>query len=125
MKEKVKPERVAVTGSNSDMCRVVIDETKKAFGNKVVATEMYELLKQTDFSTLATRLTVSKPDAIVMGMIAPEQDGNLLRALKEAGVPGRRILSPGALVPDLVKVAGPSIEGAFCPDIWAPSSTTR
>ncbi len=124
IKTSVKPQRVAVVVENGDYGRSIIDNMKKAFGGAVVATELYEILKQTDFSTLATRVKATNPDLICMAFSAPEQGGNLLRTLAEAGVPGRRCILPGSITPQLLQVAGKAAEGSFTMDIWAPTLAT-
>ncbi|MGI4814652.1 MAG: ABC transporter substrate-binding protein [Janthinobacterium lividum] len=122
IKDKVNPQRVAVVVENGDYGRSIVTDMKKYFGDKVVATELYEILKQTDFSTLATRIKAANPDAVCLGFSAPEQGGNVLRALKEAGVGGKRCIMPGSITPDVLKVAGDSAEGAFTVDIWSPTT---
>ena len=121
----VKPQRVAVVVENGDYGRSIIDNMKKAFGGAVVATELYEILKQTDFSTLASRVKAANPDLICMAFSAPEQGGNLLRTLAEAGVQGRRCILPGSITPQLLQVAGKAAEGSFTMDIWAPTMATE
>ncbi|MDB5819464.1 MAG: Extracellular ligand-binding receptor [Rhizobacter sp.] len=121
LKDVVKPQRVVVVVENGDYGRSIVADMKAAFGDKLVGSELYEILKQTDFSTLATRVKTAAPDLVCIAMSAPEQGGNLLRTLKEVGVPGRRCVLPGSVSPSLVQVAGPAAEGVFTLDIWAPS----
>ncbi len=123
LKDKIKPQRVAVVVENGDYGRSIIANMKSAFGSTVVATELYEILKQTDFSTLASRVKAANPDVVCIAMSAPEQGGNLMRTLREAGVTARRCILPGSVSPALVQVAGPAAEGAFTVDIWAPTMT--
>lgn len=123
LKEKVKPQRLAVVVENGDYGRSIIANMKSAFGSAVVATELYEILKQTDFSTLASRVKAANPDVVCIAMSAPEQGGNLMRTLREAGVTAKRCILPGSISPALVQVAGPAAEGAFTLDIWAPTMT--
>ncbi len=125
IKNTVKPQRVAVVVENGDYGRSIIANMRAAFGSAVVATELYEILKQTDFSTLASRVKAARPDLICMAFSAPEQGGNLLRTLKEADVPGRRCILPGSITPQLLQVAGNAAEGAFTMDIWASSMQTE
>lgn len=121
LKDKVKPQRMAVVVENGDYGRSIIASMKSAFGSAVVATELYEILKQTDFSTLASRVKSSNPDVVCMAFSAPEQGGSLLRTLAEAGVKAKRCILPGSVTPSLLQVAGPAAEGAFTMDIWAPT----
>ena len=51
----------------------------------------------------------------------PEQGAALLRALAEAGVPGKRCIFPGSLTPAFVAVAGRQGEGAVSLDRWDSS----
>ena len=125
LKDKVKPQRLAVVVENGDYGRSIIANMKAAFGSAVVATELYEILKQTDFSTLASRVKSANPDVVCMAFSAPEQGGNLLRTLAEAGVNARRCILPGSVTPALIQVAGPAAEGAFTLDIWAPTMSTE
>ena len=121
IKTAIKPQRIAVVVENGDYGRSIIADMKKSFGDAVVATELYEILKQTDFSTLAARVKAANPDLVCMAFSAPEQGGNLLRTLAEAGVPGKRCILPGSITPQLLQVAGKAAEGAFTMDIWAPT----
>jgi branched-chain amino acid transport system substrate-binding protein len=121
LKDKVKPQRIAVVVENGDYGRSIITNMKAAFGGAVVATELFEILKQSDFSTLASRVKTANPDVVCFGWSAPEQGGNLLRALQEAGVTAKRCIFPGSITPALLQVAGPAAEGAFTVDIWAPT----
>ena len=125
LKDKVKPQRMAIVVENGDYGRSIITNMKAAFGNAVVATELYEILKQTDFSTLASRVKAANPDVVCMAFSAPEQGGNILRTLAEAGVKAKRCILPGSVSPALVQVAGPAAEGAFTLDIWAPTMKTE
>ena len=75
LKEKIQPQRVAIVAENADYGRLAMDLIKKAFADKVVATELYELMKQTDFSTLATRVKASNPDLTCMAFAGMEQAG--------------------------------------------------
>jgi len=125
LKDRIKPQRMAVVVENGDYGRSIIANMKAAFGNAVVATELYEILKQTDFSTLASRVKSANPDVVCMAFSAPEQGGSLLRTLAEAGVKARRCILPGSVTPALVQVAGPAAEGAFTLDIWAPTMNTE
>jgi branched-chain amino acid transport system substrate-binding protein len=121
LKDKVKPNRLAVVVENGDYGRSIIADMKQSFGDKVVAAELYEILKQTDFSTLASRVKASNPDVVCLAFSSIEQGGNLLRTLKEAGVSARRCILPGSVTPALLQVAGPAAEGAFTMDVWAPA----
>jgi branched-chain amino acid transport system substrate-binding protein len=121
LKDKVKPQRLAVVVENGDYGRSIVANMKSAFGSAVVATEMYEILKQSDFSTLASRVKSTNPDVVCIAMSAPEQGGNLLRTLQETGVTAKRCILPGSVSPALLQVAGPAAEGAFTVDIWAPT----
>ena len=121
LKDKVKPSRVAVVVENGDYGRSIIADMKQSFGDKVVATELYEILKQTDFSTLASRVKASNPDVVCLAFSSIEQGGNLLRTLKESGVNAKRCILPGSVTPALLQVAGPAAEGAFTMDVWAPA----
>lgn len=125
LKDKVRPQRLAVVVENGDYGRSIIADMKGAFGSAVVATELYEILKQTDFSTLASRVKAANPDVVCMAFSAPEQGGNLLRTLAEAGVQAKRCILPGSVTPALIQVAGPAAEGAFTLDIWAPTMDTE
>lgn len=124
IKEQVKPQRLAIVVENGDYGRSIIADMKKSFGSVVVATELYEILKQTDFSTVASRVKAANPDVVCIGMSAPEQGGSLMRSLQEAGVDARRCILPGSVTPALLQIAGPAAEGAFTVDIWAPTMTT-
>ena len=124
IKDKVKPQRLAVVVENGDYGRSIIANMKAAFGSVVVATELYEILKQTDFSTLASRVKAANPDVVCIAMSAPEQGGNLMRTLVEAGVTAKRCILPGSVTPALLQVAGKAAEGAFTMDIWAPTMAT-
>ncbi len=121
LKDKVKPQCLAVVVENGDYGRSIIANMKSAFGSAVVATELYEILKQTDFSTLASRVKAANPDVVCIAMSAPEQGGSLMRALREGGVTAKRCILPGSISPALLQVAGPAAEGAFTLDIWAPT----
>lgn len=125
LKDKVKPQRMAIVVENGDYGRSIVTNMKAAFGSAVVAAEMYEILKQTDFSTLASRVKAANPDVVCMAFSAPEQGGSLLRQLAEAGVNAKRCILPGSVSPSLVQVAGPAAEGAFTLDIWAPTMNTE
>lgn len=125
LKSKVKPQRMAVIVENGDYGRSIVTNMKAAFGPAVVATEMYEILKQSDFSTLASRVKAANPDVVCIALSAPEQGGNLLRTLAEAGVTAKRCILPGSVSPSLLQVAGPAAEGAFTVDIWAPTMVTE
>ncbi|WP_076999829.1 ABC transporter substrate-binding protein [Variovorax sp. KK3] len=125
LKDKVKPQRMAVVVENGDYGRSIIASMKESFGSAVVATELYEILKQTDFSTLASRVKAANPDVVCMAFSAPEQGGSLLRTLAEAGVKAKRCILPGSVSPALLQVAGPAAEGAFTLDIWAPTMNTE
>jgi branched-chain amino acid transport system substrate-binding protein len=125
LKDKVKPQRLAIVVENGDYGRSIITNMKAAFGSAVVASEMFEILKQSDFSTLASRIKSANPDVVCFAWSAPEQGGNLLRTLAEAGVTAKRCILPGSITPVLLQVAGPAVEGAFTVDIWAPTMATE
>jgi branched-chain amino acid transport system substrate-binding protein len=94
LRDDVKASRVAIVVENGDYGRNLIADMKKSFGDKVVDTELFEILKQTDFSTLASRVKASNPDLVCLAFSAPEQGGSILRTLKEAGVPGETMHFP-------------------------------
>jgi len=119
--EKIKPQRMAIVVENGDYGRSTVENMKAALGDKVVDTELYELVKQTDFSTVANRVKAANPDVVCIAYSLPEQGGALQRALVEAGVTAKRCLLPGNLSPQFVQVAGAAAEGVFTQDIWAPS----
>jgi branched-chain amino acid transport system substrate-binding protein len=121
LKDKIKPQRLAIIVENGDYGRSIVTNMKAAFGPVVVASELYEILKQSDFSTLASRVKAANPDVVCIAMSAPEQGGSLLRTLQEAGVAAKRCILPGSISPALLQVAGPAAEGAFTVDIWAPT----
>lgn len=125
LKDKIKPQRLAIIVENGDYGRSIVTNMKAAFGSVVVASEMYEILKQSDFSTLASRVKSANPDVVCIALSAPEQGGNLLRTLAEAGVTAKRCILPGSVSPALLQVAGPAAEGAFTVDIWAPTMATE
>jgi len=125
LKDKIKPQRLAIVVENGDYGRSIVTNMKAAFGSAVVATELYEILKQSDFSTLASRVKSANPDVVCIALSAPEQGGSLLRTLAEAGVTAKRCILPGSVSPALVQVAGPAAEGAFTVDIWAPTMATE
>ncbi len=119
--ERVDPQRLVIISENGDYGRLSLASMKTAFGTKLAGSELFEILKQTDFSTLATRVKAMNPDLVCIAATNPEQSGSLLRAMQEAGVPGKRCMLPGSVTPALVSVAGPAAEGIFTLDIWSPS----
>lgn len=121
LKEQVKPQRIAVVVENGDYGRATVADMKAALGDRVVTTELYEMVKQTDFSTVANRVKATNPDVVCIAYSLPEQGGALLRSLVEAGISAKKCLLPGNLSPQFVQVAGAAAEGVFTQDIWAPS----
>ena len=119
--DKVNPQRLVVISENGDYGRLSLSSMQTAFGPRLVGSELFEILKQTDFSTLATRVKAMSPDVVCIAATNQEQSGSLLRAMREAGVPGKRCTLPGSVTPSLVTVAGPAAEGIFTLDIWSPS----
>jgi branched-chain amino acid transport system substrate-binding protein len=121
LQEHVDPQRLVVISENGDYGRLSLASMKTAFGTKMAGSELFEILKQTDFSTLATRVKAMNPDLVCIAATNLEQSGSLLRAMQEAGVPGKRCMLPGSVTPALIAVAGPAAEGIFTLDIWSPS----
>ena len=119
--DHVSPKRLVVISENGDYGRLSLASMKAAFGEKMAGAELFEILKQTDFSTLATRVKAMNPDLVCIAATNLEQNGSLLRSMQEAGVPGKRCMLPGSVTPALVSVAGPAAEGIFTLDIWSPS----
>jgi branched-chain amino acid transport system substrate-binding protein len=119
--DKVNPKRLVVISENGDYGRLSLASMKAAFGSAMAGSELFEILKQTDFSTLSTRVKSMNPDLVCIAATNLEQSGSLLRAMQEAGVPGKRCMLPGSVTPALVTVAGPAAEGIFTLDIWSPS----
>ncbi len=120
----VNPKRVVVVADISDYGKTMIDTLKGIFGDRLVDSEQYQILNQTDFSTIATKVKADNPDVTCLGFVATEQGAAVLRAMKEAGVPGARCIVPGALTPQLITAAGDAAEGAISVDNWTPDLAT-
>lgn len=122
--ETVKPKRVAILADISDYGNFMISRLKSVYGDRIVGVEQYEVLAQTDFSTLVTKLKTLNPDATCLGFVAAEQGAAILRAMSEAGVPGARCVVPGALTPQVVAAAGDAAEGAMSVNDWTADLNT-
>lgn len=119
-----KPQRLVVLADISDYGKIMINTLKGIFGDRLIQSEQYEVLNQTDFSTIATKTKALNPDAICLGFVATEQGAAILRALSEADVPGARCIVPGALTPQLITAAGAAAEGTISVDNWTPDLAT-
>lgn len=125
LERAAKPKRLALLADISDYGKVMINTLKGTFGDRLIHAEQYEILNQTDFSTIATKVKVTNPDAICLGFVATEQGASILRALDEAGVSGKRCIVPGALTPQLITAAGKAAEGTISVDNWTPDLATE
>ena len=114
------PQRLSVLADNSDFGRTMINTLKGIYGDRMVQSEIYEIMNQTDFSTIATKTKANNPDVVCLGFVAMEQGAALMRALREAGVNAKICITPGALIPQLITAAGPASDGAISEDTWTP-----
>jgi branched-chain amino acid transport system substrate-binding protein len=103
----------------------ISQEVWKNKGVYVVANEFYER-GTTEFSQIVTKLINNKPDIVDLGSSAPGDAGLILRALKEQGWDGIKVLVAGTSAKQLLDTAGEAEEGVFlgqAPDFEGENAT--
>ncbi|WP_127600674.1 ABC transporter substrate-binding protein [Nitratireductor alexandrii] len=120
--DAVDPEaRIAIIAENGDYGRLVSGLLEKEFGDQVVESDLYEIMAQTDFSSIATRIKEQNPTLVAGVWGATEQGAAMMRAIREAGIDATLFPMPGNLTPQLIGLASDTMEGAYSADIWDAS----
>ena len=117
IQNKIKPQKIAVLGENTDYGRWVVDGIKKKFGSQVTTAETFELT-QSDFSTLMTKVKAGGADLVCIAAGKPEQAAAALRSMASLGMTAKRCLPAGVLNLQAINLAGPAADGAFGPNIY-------
>ncbi len=116
----LKPSKVVVLAENTDYGRVELDELKKHWGTsepKVIATEIFQL-GESDFTIHLNKFKAMKPDLFYIATAAPSTLGAILKQAYEIGFKAPIFLAPGNLNMDVIRLAGPAIEGVMCADYY-------
>ncbi|OUM91140.1 MAG: hypothetical protein BAA01_09605 [Bacillus thermozeamaize] len=103
----------------------VSQEIWKIKGVDVVANEFYER-GTTEFSQIVTKIISQKPDIVDLGASSPGEAGLILKALKEQGWDGIKIMVAGTSGAQLLEAAGEAAEGVFlglAPDFEGEKAT--
>jgi branched-chain amino acid transport system substrate-binding protein len=118
--QNLKPQKVVVLAENTDYGRVELDELKKNWGNsgpKIIATEMFQL-GESDFAINLNKFKAMKPDLFYIATAAPNTLGAILKQAYEIGFKTPIFLAPGNLNMDVIRLAGPAMEGIMCADYY-------
>jgi branched-chain amino acid transport system substrate-binding protein len=113
--------RIAIIAENGDYGRLVSGMLKDEFGDQIVESDLFEIMSQTDFSSIATRIKQQNPTLVVGVWGSTEQGAAMMRAIGDAGIDAQLFPMPGNLTPQLIDLAGDAVEGAFSADIWDAS----
>lgn len=118
--QNLKPQKVVVLAENTDYGRVELDELKKNWGNsgpKIIATEIFQL-GESDFAINLNKFKAMKPDLFYIATAAPNTLGAILKQAYEIGFKTPIFLAPGNLNMDVIRLAGPAMEGIMCADYY-------
>jgi len=116
----LKPKNVVHLLENTDYGRVELEELKKhwgASGPKIIATEIFQL-GESDFTIHLNKFKALKPDLFYITTAAPSTLGTILKQAYEIGFKVPIFLAPGNLNMDVIRLAGPAIEGVMCADYY-------
>jgi len=124
IKDTAKAEKIAYIIENTDFGRQLLVSIKDSLARtqaKVVYVGFYDL-QQSDFSNLLTEAKASGADTLVTGGANVEQYANVIRTAAEVGFkPKNKVISPGSLNVNVIKLAGASADGTLSSDIYVPS----
>lgn len=121
--EKLKPKTVTVIAENTDYGMAELEALKKNWGNggpQIVSIERFDL-GATDFSVQLTSMKAKNADAFYVVTASPSTNGLIFKQAAEVGVPGLRLLAPGNLNSDMVKIAAAGGEGVISADLYMNS----
>lgn len=112
--EKLKPKTVAVIDDSTAYGQGIADAfetTVKAAGLKIVARE-HTTDKDTDFTSILTKIKGRKPDLIMFGGIDP-QAGPMAKQMATLGIKAKFMGGDGIQTPNFIKLAGDAAEGVM------------
>ena len=99
---------------NQDNCLASnerFEETLKALGAQIVASENYDA-NATDFRSQLTKLQASRPDALMLFGTGGKADGLILKQMAEMGFKTQVLgFGPSVEAPETMSIAGPAAEG--------------
>lgn len=123
--DNLKPKTVAVLVENTDYGKAEVAALQKDWAGegspKIVDTEWFNLT-DTDWTVQLTKIKGLNPDAIYVTVASPSSNGAIFNQIKETGYKGMKLMAPGNLNKDVIKLAGDGVEGLISADIYANSA---
>lgn len=113
-------ETVAVLAENTDYGQAEIGALQRNWSNNgphIVRIERFEQ-KATDLASLLTNVKASDPDAVYVASATIETYSTLFRQFDELQINAIKLLAPGNLNDDFIKLAGDAAEGVISLDIY-------
>jgi branched-chain amino acid transport system substrate-binding protein len=119
--KRLRPKRVAVMLENTDYGQSCLASLKRdwtgAGSPEIVTVETYEKLEQ-DFTPILTKVKSLNPDVIYFANGTVEVNANIALQIDQLGIKATKVLAPGQINDDFVRVAGKSAEGVVSGDIY-------
>lgn len=122
--ETLKPKTVAYMGENTEFNKTVLENLRaslKAAGIELVEAATYDA-DTNDFTSILTRLKARNPDLLYVADAYPARAAQLWKQVRQLGGFPKEVMSPGVIVPGMIKPADGAMEGVVTGEIFMPGT---
>lgn len=126
----LKPKTVAYMGENTEFNKTVLEllkEKLKAAGIEVVNVSTYDA-ETNDFTSIITKIKSLNPDLLYVSDAYPARAAQLWKQVRQLGGFPKEVMSPGVIVPGMLKPAEGAMDGVITGEIFmvpAPSPEAK
>ncbi len=116
----LKPKTVAYMGENSEFNKTVLEKLKeslKSAGIELVSASTYDA-ETNDFTSILTKIKASNPDMLYVADAYPARAAQLWKQVRQLGGFPIEVMSPGVVVPGMIKPAEGAMNGVYTGEIF-------
>jgi branched-chain amino acid transport system substrate-binding protein len=116
----LKPKTVAYMGENSEFNKTVLEKLKeslKAAGIELLSASTYDA-ETNDFTSILTKIKASNPDMLYVADAYPARAAQLWKQVRQIGGFKIEVMSPGVVVPGMLKPAEGAMNGVYTGEIF-------
>lgn len=116
----LKPKTVAYMGENSEFNKTVLEKLKeslKSAGIELVSASTYDA-ETNDFTSILTKIKASNPDMLYVADAYPARAAQLWKQVRQLGGFPIEAMSPGVVVPGMIKPAEGAMNGVYTGEIF-------
>ncbi|MET0675547.1 MAG: ABC transporter substrate-binding protein [Bradyrhizobium sp.] len=116
----LKPKTVAYMGENSEFNKTVLEKLKeslKSAGIELISASTYDA-ETNDFTSILTKIKASNPDMLYVADAYPARAAQLWKQVRQLGGFKIEVMSPGVVVPGMLKPAEGAMNGVYTGEIF-------